>query len=492
MEIEIFAIGGYGEVGRNMTAVKYGEEIVIFDVGLHMPNYIRYTDEKHEGFEPIDPAKLRKVDAIPRDEELKKMRSKVKAIVIGHAHLDHIGAVPYVTNSYDAPLICTKFAKEILKGTLRDSKIELKNEIITLQPGSRMKLTDDLELEFIKTTHSIPETVMCALHTPAGIVLYATDFKFDDTPVLGPIPDYERLKAIKGKVKVAILDTLYANTEEKSPSEKEARDMLRQIMLEENHEGRLLIITTFSSQIARLKSIIEFGKQMNRKIVFLGRSLAKYLYAAKDSGLIDLTKDVTIVKYGSQVRKMLDTIEKNRDQYLLICTGHQGEPKAILSRIVQGLLDFKFTPKDTVVFSCRTIPVEESIKNREKLESKLKKLGCRIFKDIHVSGHGFIEDDRELIKILKPKKIVPAHGDRKITLPAEELAKDMGKFGEQARISMRNIREEGMKDIDEDEINKEISEDEKFKQKENLQKLIDKYNKKIQDLISNKEKEILE
>ncbi|MBI2665628.1 ribonuclease J, partial [Candidatus Woesearchaeota archaeon] len=177
--------------------------------------------------------------------------------------------------------------------------------------------------------------------------------------------------------------------------------------------------------MARLKSIVELGQKLNRKIVFLGRSLDKYVRAAETVNIINFSKQMDIFKHRDQVQKVLRRIEKEgREKYLIVCTGHQGEPKAILSRIARGELDFKFRPGDLVIFSCQVIPVEINKLNREKLEHSLLSKNVRIFRDVHVSGHGHLEDHRDLLGLLKPQQIIPIHaGPAKGHMLAEFAAK---------------------------------------------------------------------
>jgi ribonuclease J len=213
----------------------------------------------------------------------------------------------------------------------------------------------------------------------------------------------------------------------KTPSEKVAKELLNEVMLGTNSKGKAVIVTTFSSHLARLKSIVEFGKKLNRKILFLGRSLFKYITAGKDAGIIDF-KGCEIVKYGKQIRKKLRQIEKNgtRDKYLFIVTGHQGEPKATLSKMADKIIPFRFMSEDLVIFSCKTIPNKLNIDNRKILEEKLKTYGVRIFKDIHVSGHAAREDLRDLLELANPTHILPAHGDKGMMDALGELASEVG------------------------------------------------------------------
>jgi ribonuclease J len=210
------------------------------------------------------------------------------------------------------------------------------------------------------------------------------------------------------------------------PSESVAKEMLRDVILGTESEKNAIVISTFSSHLARLKSIIEFGKKLHRKILFLGRSLHKYVTAGEDIGIVNFSKDVEIVKYGKHIRKKLKLVEKNRQKYLLVVTGHQGEPKATLSKMAKGTLKFNFKPEDHIVFSCKVIPTPTNIENRERLENDLKRFKVRIFKDIHVSGHAAREDLRDLINLVKPNHIIPAHGELKMTSALVNLATQMG------------------------------------------------------------------
>ena len=195
----------------------------------------------------------------------------------------------------------------------------------------------------------------------------------------------------------------------KTPSEAIAKEMLRDVMLNMDSRGKAVIITTFSSHIARLKSIIEFGKKMKRKIVFLGRSLGKYVYAAQDINLVNFSKNVDICIYSRQIQKKLKEIEQDRDKYLIVCTGHQAEPDAVLSKIATGKYKFNLMPEDNIIFSCTVIPNEVNTKNRQELEKILLTKRVRIFKHIHESGHGSREDHREMINMLRPEYILPTH-----------------------------------------------------------------------------------
>ncbi|MBW2993215.1 RNase J family beta-CASP ribonuclease, partial [Candidatus Woesearchaeota archaeon] len=427
MPLEIFTVGGYEEVGKNCTAIKVDDEVIIIDMGLHLPNYIRYTEEEGETVAKFTAKELKRAGAIPDDDFIRNLRKNVKAIFATHAHLDHIGAIPYLSNKYHCNIYAPAFACAVLRRISRDDKININNPIKPITPSSIIKISEKIQVEVINITHSIPHAVMYAVHTKYGTVLYTNDFKFDNTPVIGKKPDYEALERIGKKgVKVLIIDSLYAKEAIKTPSESVAKEMLRDVMLGVRSKGRAMIVTTFSSHLARLKSIVEFGNKLNREIIFLGRSLSKYISAGEETNLVKFSNQGMIVKHGKQVRKILKKVEKNPGQYLLVVTGHQGEPKAILSRMATGKLPFKFDPDDHVVFSCKVIPSEINRKYRDKLERQLKKHGVRIFKDIHVSGHAAREDLRDLINMTRPTHIIPAHAEKSKSEALASLAREMG------------------------------------------------------------------
>ncbi len=423
--IEICTVGGYNEVGKNMTAVNVDGEVVIFDMGIHLESYIKYTED--EDIINVDPSELIKVGAVPDITKIEKWKDKVKAIIPTHAHLDHIGAVPYLSSNYDAPILGTPFTIAVLKTILKDEGITIKNKIRKLAQNSIFQLSKNLKVEFINITHSTPQTVMVALHTKYGIILYANDFKFDRFPTLGEKPNYKRLKELGKKgVLCLIVDSTYSQSCKKTPSESVAKEMLRDVLLGTGNKGKAVFVTTFSSHIARLRSIVECGKKMNRKIVFLGRSLSKYCKASESVGIAKFS-DVRIVKYRKDIKRTLGKMHKSGiGKYLVVLTGHQGEPKAALSRIVNGELGFNFEPDDHVVFSCKTIPTPTNMENRRVLEEKLKNQHVRIFTDIHVSGHAAREDSRDLIELVRPKHIIPAHGEHKMTSAMADLALEMG------------------------------------------------------------------
>ncbi len=428
MPIEICTIGGFSKTEGNSVAVKIDEQVIILDMGLSMADYVKFQED----FEDITTKTyktLLKARAVPDYGFIEDWKDKVIAIIPSHGHLDHVGAIPFAASLFPhAPVISTPYTIEVLRTILDDEQIQLTNNLTTVDLNQTYPLSKDIKIEFVHITHSIPHTAILVLHTPYGKVMYANDFKLDDTPILGQKPNYKRIKELGDEgVKLLIMNCLYAPEKKKCPSESVARQMLKDIMLGTNSRGKAMFVTTFSSHIARLKSIIELGKKLNRKIVFLGRSLDKYISAAEKISLVNFSQDIIQEKYTDKVIKRLRQIQKSgKDRYLVVCTGHQGEPRAILSKIARGELPFTFGDGDMVIFSCAVIPVEVNIKNREKLEAALSKDNVRIFKDVHVSGHGHLEDHRELLEMVKPENIIPVHAGPEKAEIIKELAAKMG------------------------------------------------------------------
>ncbi|MEK6875001.1 MAG: RNase J family beta-CASP ribonuclease [Nanoarchaeota archaeon] len=436
MGIEVRAIGGYGEIGKNMTAIKIDNDVIIIDMGIHLPNYINITEE--EDLVKISTQQLINAQAIPDDSIIADWKNQVRAIIPSHAHLDHIGAIPYLAAKYNAPIIASPFTLEVIKRILSDEHIHLPNELIVTDMNKLIQLTTTLAIQLIEITHSTPHSCLVVLHTPYGAIVYANDFKLDNTPIIGKKPPYQLLESIGNKgVALLISECLYAPLEGKTPSESVARQMLQEVMLSVNSKGKAIIVTTFSSHIARLKSIVEFSRKLNRKVVFLGRSLSKYVEAAIACGLIHFDT-VEIVKYPKHVAQILTKINKKRDKYVIVATGHQGEPKSVLHRMTHGVLPFTFKTEDHIIFSCKVIPTQINEQNRAELEADLKKFGVRIFKDVHVSGHASKEDLRDLLKYLKPQHLIPSHGGHIMMDSFHKLSDELGYHIDQTIHPMNN------------------------------------------------------
>jgi len=426
--MKIHAIGGYSEVGKNMTALDLGEDVILFDSGLFLPAIVGVSER-----EKIPTEKgMRHLGALPDDLYLEKngLRDKVRALLISHAHLDHVGALQYNAYRYKADILGTPFTMEVLKILAADSQMQLKNKIVKVEPNGSYIIKGrnrNYKVEFINMTHSTIQSAIIAVHTPEGVVLYANDYKLDNSPVLGDKPNYKRLKELSHMgIKALIVDCLYASDDRKTPSEKIARGLLEDVFFGTDNRNSGMIVTTFSSHIARLKSISEFGKRLGREVVFLGRSLNKYVTAANNVGKAPFMRDIRLFTYRKQLEKTLKRINKDKKKYLVVCTGHQGEPGSILDRISRKQLPLTLEEDDHVIFSSKTIPTPINELNREQLERRLKKYKVRIFDNVHVSGHGGREDLRDLIKLTNPEHVIPSHGDLKKTTAGAKLAEEMG------------------------------------------------------------------
>jgi len=270
------------------------------------------------------------------------------------------------------------------------------------------------------------------------MALCALDLKFDNHPTMGNPPNYTRFKEIgEIGVKALVMDALYSGTEKRPGGEKIAEHLLEDAFSKINEgKNNALFITTFSSHIERLNNIVKFGKKTNREIIFLGRSLAKYVDCAIKIGKCPFQKQIRVMKYRRQVNSLLSKVEANRGRYLVVCTGHQGEKGSILDRISKGETTFRFKEGDNLIFSSSVIPTEVNLEARKRLDARLRKVGVKIQTDVHVHGHGSREDLRDLLEMIKPKHIIPAHGSLEQETPMIELAKEYGyRFGETSHLA---------------------------------------------------------
>ncbi len=428
--MEICCVGGFEEVGKNMTAVKVGEEVYIFDCGFFLPGIIELQEEPVEEYTVRG---LRRVGGIPDDRILDKLgwRNKVKAIFLSHAHLDHVGGLQYLAHRYPGvPIYGTPFTMEVFRALKSDSKIAVTNSIIIVQSDTKYKIkksNQNIKVEFVHVTHSTLDCSFVVLYTPEGSFFYALDYKFDDAPTFGKPTSYKRLEEIGNQgVKMAIINTLYANKDESNGSETDAKQMLKKAFEEFNDKKAAMFVTTFSSHIERLNNIVNLALKTNREIIFLGRSLARYVDCATKIGKCPFRNKIKILKYRNQVNSFLRKLDKNREKYLVVCTGHQAEKNSILDRLTKGSTPFKFRPGDNLIFSSSVIPTEVNILARQKLDSELKRIGVNFKINVHVHGHGSKESKRKLIKLVKPKHIIPSHGSLEQEKPLIELAKEFG------------------------------------------------------------------
>lgn len=425
--INVCSIGSYSEVGKNMTAVRVGNETIILDIGFYLPALIDF-EEGGGDRKTLNRETLIKIGAIPDDNVINEWADSVKAIVLSHAHLDHIGAVPMLAPKYNAPVIGTPYTIEVLKTMMADDKLTIKNKIKVMNINSKMQVSENISIELINVTHSTLQTAMIAIHTKEGTILYANDFKFDNHPIVGKKTNIKRLKELGNEnVKLLIVNSMYSNSDQKTPSEKVAREMLKDVLLGTENSENIIFATTFASHIARLSSLVSLGNMLNRKVIMLGRSMQKYIKAAEKLNLVKFTGKAEIIGYANKIKKKLKQIEKtDRSKYMIICTGGQGEPSSVLNKIITNKIPFEFVGGDHVIFSNRIIPALPNQNNRRLMEENLKKKNVRIFKDLHVSGHASREDIRDLITMVKPQHIIPVHGYPDMFKGLTELCSDMG------------------------------------------------------------------
>jgi ribonuclease J len=439
MSVEVIAIGGYEEVGKNMSAVKIGDDVVIFDMGIHLDRIHIHEDTDIARMHSLD---LIERGVIPDDTLMKEVDGKVRAIVFTHGHLDHIGAVAKLAHRYEAPIIATPYTLALIERTIQqEKKFTVNNPLQVLNAGEKCQISPDITLEFVGTTHSIPQTVTAALHTSEGIIVYANDFKFDNHQVLSPPPDYKRFRELGRKgVLALIVDTTNAGVKEESKthSEKIARILLKDVMEKPLRQKQGMIVTTFSSHIERIQAICKIANQSKRKILLLGRSMERFCSMAEKLGILDLPKSASVYGSPKAVNRALARADEHRDKYLLVTTGHQGEPDALLPRIANGKTQFTVKPGDNVIFSSSVIPNPMNMANRNLLERRLKSSGARIFTNIHVSGHAGPEDQRDFLRMLNPTHIIPSHGNLEMLAAYTELAEEEGyKLGRDIHI-LRN------------------------------------------------------
>lgn len=426
MEIEICAVGGYENVGKNMTALRIDDEVVILDMGVNMEALV--AQEAEEGnSKSLSPEQLINLNVLPDDRIIKNWKNKVKAIVLGHCHYDHVAAVRYLAPEYNCPVIGSPYTIELLKTLLQDDEVKIPNKLIKQELNSIIEISKNIKIELVSMSHSTLQCAVIVIHTPKGAFVYANDFKFDDDPILGEKPNYKRLKEIGEEGTIAlVIESMYAEYEGKAPTEGEAREKLKEAIEEADKKNNAIFVTTFSSQFARLKSTIEFSHKIKRTPVIIGRSMAKYIEAAEKIKLVNFTKQAELAKYGSQRRRKLKEIEQNRGKYLVICTGGQGEPGSILDKIITTQLHFNFKEGDVIIFSNSVIPVATNIANREKLEKALETRKLKIYRNIHSSGHGRAEDLRYFIELVKPKYLLPSQGDSNMEQALANIAEKEG------------------------------------------------------------------
>ena len=430
MEIEIATVGGYEEVGRQMTAVRAGDDVVIFDMGLNLSQVLIHDDVRTEQMHSLD---LIDMGAIPDDRVMSELEGDVKAIVPTHGHLDHIGAISKLAHRYNAPIVATPFTLALVEqGIESESKFSVGNDLIEMEAGETMSIgtSGEVELEFVNVTHSIIDAINPVLHTPEGAIVYGLDKRMDHTPVIGDPIDMERFREIGRQgngVLCYIEDCTNAGRKGRTPSESVAREHLRDVMHSvEDYDGGI-VATTFSSHIARVKSLVEFAQDIGRQPVLLGRSMEKYSGTAERLNFVEFPEDLGMYGHRKSVDRTFKRIMKEgKENFLPIVTGHQGEPRAMLTRMGRGETPYELDEGDKVIFSARVIPEPTNEGQRYQSERLLRMQGARIYDEIHVSGHLREEGHFEMLEALQPEHIIPAHQDLKGFAPYVDLCESQG------------------------------------------------------------------
>lgn len=393
----VFALGGLGEIGKNMYIIETNHDLIIIDAGVMFPE-----DD------------LLGIDYVIQDVTyLKQKEKKIRGLFITHGHEDHIGGITFLLQSIEIPKIyAPRIAKDLIEKKLEDKNIRYDNlEIIDEKSFIKFKTTS---VEFINTTHSIPDSFAIVVHTPVGIIMTTGDFKFDLTPI-GPMADIHKMAMLGSKgVKLLLSDSTNALSDGFSKSESSVDEALSNIFSKINSR---IIIATFASNIYRIKHIVETCRKNNRKIITFGRSMENAKEIALKNNLI---KDSNIFIDANEAKGL------KKNEICILCTGSQGEPLAALSRIANGThKQIQLLPDDVVVFSSSPIPGNRASIN--KIINKLYLKGVKVYTntelaDIHTSGHAKGEELKWMLRIIKPEYFMPVHGEYRMLKRHRDLA----------------------------------------------------------------------
>ena len=411
-KLKVMCLGGLQEIGKNMTVLEYGNDIIIIDSGIGFP------DEDMPGVDLV----------IPDISYLVANADKIRGLLITHGHEDHIGAIPYVLQQISVPVFGTSLSLGIIEGKLEENPPPTEPELYIVEAGDVINL-GVFKAEFIHVNHSIADACAIAIRTPVGIVYHSGDFKLDVSPIDGKIMDLTRIGEL-GKEGVTLLLCESTNAERPgfTPSERAVGSSLERIFAQ--YENRRLIIATFSSNVHRVQQIINASANHNRKVAVLGRSMVNVIGAAAELGYMDLPDGVLI-----DVNEM----KKYRpEEITLITTGSQGEPMSALYRIAfEEHEKVKLSPNDVVVLSSSAIPGNEKLIGR--IINALIRSGVKVVNDsveeVHVSGHACREEIKLLMALLKPKYFMPIHGEYRHLYANKEIAEFMGISPENIFIS---------------------------------------------------------
>ena len=401
-KVKIIPLGGVNEIGKNLTAIEYKNDIVVIDCGLKFP------DEDMFGIDLV----------IPDITYLIKNKEKVSGIFLTHGHEDHIGALPYVLKQLNVPVYGTKLTLGIVETKLKEHGLLSSTELIRVKPRDVIRL-NSVSVEFIKTNHSIADSVAIAVHTPLGVVLHTGDFKIDYTPIDGELMDFARFAELGKKgVLVMMADSTNVEKQGYTKSERIVGESLTRIF--GKTKGRI-IIATFASNIHRIQQIIDAATVYGRKVAVSGRSMENIINVAIELGYIEVAENTLVP---------IDAINKyNNDQIVIITTGSQGEPMSALSRMASAEhKKVNIVEGDTIIISATPIPGNEKLVS--KIVNQLFKKGAEVIygsaENIHVSGHACQEELKLMQTLIKPKNFIPVHGEYRHLKQHGELAIKLG------------------------------------------------------------------
>jgi len=401
-KLKIIPLGGLGEVGKNMMAYEYGNDIIVVDAGIMFPK------NDMLGIDYI----------IPDFEYLKDKVNRIRGIIVTHGHEDHIGAIQHVIAEFPVPIYATKLTRGLIEAKLLRNNAQHKANIKTIEAGGKTQL-GAFTVEYFHVCHSIPDAVSLAITTPAGLVVHMSDFKFDQTPVDNWTTDYAKLAELSQRgVDLLLSDSTNAERPGWTPSEMVIGPAFDKVFAEA--EGRV-IVATFASLISRVQQVADSAIKNGRKMAIAGPSMVDNVKIARKMGYLNIP-DEAIVPI-EQALNMQD------HKVVLMCTGSQGEPSSIVGRLSAGTnRQFDLKPGDTLVLSSHPIPGnEEPI---SKTINRILRRGAKVIHDgimpIHVSGHASQEEQKLLISMVQPKHFMPIHGELRMLIRHGELAKQMG------------------------------------------------------------------
>ncbi|MEG0306494.1 MAG: ribonuclease J [Clostridium sp.] len=402
MCVKVIALGGLGEIGKNITAFEYGEEIIVIDCGIAFP------DEEMYGVDLI----------IPDIAYLIENKEKVKGFFLTHGHEDHIGSLPYILKQLNVPVYGTRLTLGILENKLREHSIYKECTLNTVEAGEVIEL-ENIKVEFIRNTHSIADSCSIAIHTPVGVILHTGDFKVDYTPIDGLTMDLERISTL-GREGILLLMADSTNVERQghSVSEKSIGQTLNKIF--STAKGRV-IVATFASNIHRMQQIANASIYYKRKVVFSGRSMENISKVAMELGYLHIPEG-TIISVD-------DMVNYKNEEITIITTGSQGEPMAALARIAFSThRKIKLEQEDLVIISASPIPGNDKLIG--KVINELYKRGADVIykalEDVHVSGHACQEELKLIHALVHPKYFMPIHGEFRHLKHHKDLAVGLG------------------------------------------------------------------